>query len=300
MPTLLRGRDTGQSSAPSGFIVVAIAVPAIFLVFATFSCLLAYTRRKRWRQPYPAGGAPLHRQQWGGGDDGPERPPPYSGPVGVRMPERVYEERERLTPPVRYISYWRATRRHILKKETLLLASLHPDDAEKDGKMCENLDDDRLLALSKTKMAITTAAYIQPFALKEQRMHSYLRTTSDAGIFIFRFVPLNPRPMLQSLVNEPVTIRLKWGATEYTGRLVSVDSYMNVQLAGTEEFVDGKSTGMLGQVLIRYRSPVLPHPCCCSSPLLNKEERERGNEANAKSKRLGVTTSSGSRALGAT
>lgn len=90
MPTLLRGRDTGQSSAPSGFIVVAIAVPAIFLVFATFSCLLAYTRRKRWRQPYPAGGAPLRRQQWGGGDDGPERPPPYSGPVGVRMPERVY------------------------------------------------------------------------------------------------------------------------------------------------------------------------------------------------------------------
>ncbi|KAI4116301.1 MAG: hypothetical protein LQ345_003263 [Seirophora villosa] len=57
--------------------------------------------------------------------------------------------------------------------------------------------------------------------------------------------------MLQSLVNEPVTIRLKWGATEYTGRLVSVDSYMNVQLAGTEEFVDGKSTGLLGQVLIR-------------------------------------------------
>ena len=27
---------------------------------------------------------------------------------------------------------------------------------------------------------------------------------------------------------------------------------MNVQLAGTEEFIDGKSTGSLGQVLIRY------------------------------------------------
>ncbi|KAK5121728.1 hypothetical protein LTR85_004603 [Meristemomyces frigidus] len=65
------------------------------------------------------------------------------------------------------------------------------------------------------------------------------------------FVPLNPRPMLQSLVNEEVIIRLKWGQTEYTGRLVSVDSYMNIQLSGAEEWVNGKSTGSLGQVLIR-------------------------------------------------
>ncbi|KAL8657184.1 MAG: hypothetical protein Q9221_000836 [Calogaya cf. arnoldii] len=65
------------------------------------------------------------------------------------------------------------------------------------------------------------------------------------------FVPLNPRPMLQSLVNEQVIIRLKWGQTEYKGRLVSVDSYMNIQLAGTEEFIDGESKGALGQVLIR-------------------------------------------------
>ena len=52
-------------------------------------------------------------------------------------------------------------------------------------------------------------------------------------------------------VNEPVIIRLKWGQTEYHGRLISVDSYMNVQLSNTEEFIDGKSTGTLGQVLIR-------------------------------------------------
>ncbi|KAL9133008.1 MAG: hypothetical protein Q9175_005816 [Cornicularia normoerica] len=57
--------------------------------------------------------------------------------------------------------------------------------------------------------------------------------------------------MLQSLVNEPVIIRLKWGQTEYHGRLISVDSYMNIQLSNTEEFIDGKSTGTLGQVLIR-------------------------------------------------
>ncbi|KAI5300990.1 hypothetical protein KEM56_002056 [Ascosphaera pollenicola] len=65
------------------------------------------------------------------------------------------------------------------------------------------------------------------------------------------FVPLNPRPMLQSLINEDVLVRLKWGQTEYKGRLVSVDSYMNLQLSGTEEFIDGKSTGSLGEVLIR-------------------------------------------------
>ncbi len=46
-------------------------------------------------------------------------------------------------------------------------------------------------------------------------------------------------------------MRLKWGQTEYKGRLVSVDSYMNIQLSNTEEFIDLKSTGSLGQVLIR-------------------------------------------------
>ncbi|KAF2085109.1 LSM-domain-containing protein [Saccharata proteae CBS 121410] len=65
------------------------------------------------------------------------------------------------------------------------------------------------------------------------------------------FVPLNPRPMLQSLVNEDVLIRLKWNKTEYKGRLQSVDSYMNVLLANTEEITDGKNMGSLGQVLIR-------------------------------------------------
>lgn len=46
-------------------------------------------------------------------------------------------------------------------------------------------------------------------------------------------------------------MRLKWGETEYKGRLVSVDLYMNIQLNNTEEFIDGKSSGQLGQVLIR-------------------------------------------------
>lgn len=35
------------------------------------------------------------------------------------------------------------------------------------------------------------------------------------------------------------------------GFLVSVDAYMNLQLANTEEFIDGQFTGNLGEVLIR-------------------------------------------------
>lgn len=34
-------------------------------------------------------------------------------------------------------------------------------------------------------------------------------------------------------------------------RLQSIDSYMNIQLSNTEEFIDRKFTGALGQVLIR-------------------------------------------------
>ncbi|KKK17680.1 hypothetical protein AOCH_000934 [Aspergillus ochraceoroseus] len=52
-------------------------------------------------------------------------------------------------------------------------------------------------------------------------------------------------------VGTDVIIRLKWGQTEYKGRLESIDSYMNVLLRDTEEFIDGKPTGSLGLVLIR-------------------------------------------------
>lgn len=37
-------------------------------------------------------------------------------------------------------------------------------------------------------------------------------------------------------------VKLKWGH-EYKGYLVSVDSYMNLQLANTEEHIDGQVTG---------------------------------------------------------
>jgi hypothetical protein len=38
------------------------------------------------------------------------------------------------------------------------------------------------------------------------------------------------------------------------GILISVDGYMNLHLANTEEYIDGTNTGALGEVLIRFIS----------------------------------------------
>lgn len=57
---------------------------------------------------------------------------------------------------------------------------------------------------------------------------------------------------------------------EYRGYLVSVDSYMNIQLANTEEFIDGKLAGSLGEVLIR-----------CNNILYIREVQEEGEVAAA-------------------
>ncbi|KAG8044198.1 hypothetical protein GUJ93_ZPchr0228g22247 [Zizania palustris] len=54
----------------------------------------------------------------------------------------------------------------------------------------------------------------------------------------------------QALEWKPVIVKLKWGM-EYKGYLVSVDSYMNLQLANTEEYIDGQFSGNLGEILIR-------------------------------------------------
>lgn len=63
-------------------------------------------------------------------------------------------------------------------------------------------------------------------------------------------VPVNPKPFLNDLTGKQVIVKLKWGM-EYKGFLVSVDAYMNLQLASTEEYIDGQLTGNLGEVLIR-------------------------------------------------
>ncbi|XP_018898907.2 small nuclear ribonucleoprotein F [Bemisia tabaci] len=64
-------------------------------------------------------------------------------------------------------------------------------------------------------------------------------------------MPINPKPYLNNLTGKPVLVKLKWGH-EYKGYLVSVDGYMNLQLANAEEFCGGgASGGPLGEVLIR-------------------------------------------------
>merc|ERR1711971_702201 len=61
---------------------------------------------------------------------------------------------------------------------------------------------------------------------------------------------VNPKPFLQGLTGKAVIVKLKWGM-EYKGYLVSVDNYMNLQLASTEEYIEGEYAGNLGEVLIR-------------------------------------------------
>ncbi|KAG5356396.1 Small nuclear ribonucleoprotein F [Yarrowia sp. B02] len=65
------------------------------------------------------------------------------------------------------------------------------------------------------------------------------------------FSPTNPKPFLQELTGKSVVVHLKWGKTEYQGTLVSVDSYMNLQLEDAVEFVDQENKGELGDVFIR-------------------------------------------------
>jgi small nuclear ribonucleoprotein F len=48
--------------------------------------------------------------------------------------------------------------------------------------------------------------------------------------------PLNPKPFLNGLTGKSVACKLKWGP-EYRGILISVDSYMNLQIANAEEYI---------------------------------------------------------------
>ena len=78
-------------------------------------------------------------------------------------------------------------------------------------------------------------------------------------------IPVNPKPFLAELTGKSVVVKLKWGM-EYKGYLVSVDSYMNLQLAGTQEWIEGNLTGNLGEVRIQrvclsLLNPALPVRC---------------------------------------
>ncbi|XP_038944727.1 small nuclear ribonucleoprotein F-like [Rattus norvegicus] len=55
-------------------------------------------------------------------------------------------------------------------------------------------------------------------------------------------LPLNPKPFLNGLTGKPVMVRLKRG-TEYKDYLVSVDGYMDTQLANQKNTEMGHCLG---------------------------------------------------------
>jgi len=69
-------------------------------------------------------------------------------------------------------------------------------------------------------------------------------------LYITMSFVINPKPFLTGLTGQEVIVRLKWGQ-EYKGVLMAIDSYMNLQLGNTEEWVGGELAGNLGEVLIR-------------------------------------------------
>ena len=71
---------------------------------------------------------------------------------------------------------------------------------------------------------------------------------------------VTPKLFLNKMVGAQVKVKLKWGMC-YKGDLVSFDEYMNLQLANTEEIVNGKFKGALGEVLIRCNNVLYVSEC---------------------------------------
>lgn len=77
---------------------------------------------------------------------------------------------------------------------------------------------------------------------------------SSSKLLDWNFDPFRREYFLNLLTHvsgKAVIVKLKWGM-EYKGILCGVDNYMNMQLADTEEFVDGACAGPLGEILIRW------------------------------------------------
>ena len=59
-----------------------------------------------------------------------------------------------------------------------------------------------------------------------------------------------PLTMLQKHTKKNVIVRLK-NDIEYKGKMVNVDSYMNLIMTDAEELKDGKITEKFGRVILR-------------------------------------------------
>ncbi|CAG99255.1 mRNA splicing protein SMX3 [Kluyveromyces lactis] len=65
------------------------------------------------------------------------------------------------------------------------------------------------------------------------------------------FKPINPKPFLHQLIDKDVLVTLKFNKIQYKGRLVSVDTYFNLQLTDAEEIINDVSSGKVGDIFIR-------------------------------------------------
>lgn len=61
---------------------------------------------------------------------------------------------------------------------------------------------------------------------------------------------INPKLYLKNLIGKRVKVKLKWGMVYY-GILKTFDTYMNLSLNQTEEWINEDYVGNLGEVLIR-------------------------------------------------
>ena len=59
-----------------------------------------------------------------------------------------------------------------------------------------------------------------------------------------------PLTTLQKYTKKSVIVRLK-NDIEYKGKMVNVDSYMNLIMTDAEELKDGKTTEKFGRVILR-------------------------------------------------
>ncbi|KAI9917789.1 hypothetical protein PsorP6_012942 [Peronosclerospora sorghi] len=101
--------------------------------------------------------------------------------------------------------------------------------------------------LTHEKYVVPGIPVLNIFVHGSEALHNFLTRIERK---VISGLILNPKPFLTNLSGKPVVARLKWGM-EYKGVLLSVDSYMNLQLANTEEYINGQLTGNLGETLVR-------------------------------------------------
>lgn len=98
--------------------------------------------------------------------------------------------------------------------------------------------------MKELKLIISFIDFVIDLKPNLKRFVFILKETKKQSTIMSMAMPINPKPFLNGLTGKAVQVKLKWGH-EYKGYLVSVDGYMNMQLANAEEYVDGKSSGKI-------------------------------------------------------